>query len=192
MAPRNPEQILEAIDGAERIAIVGSPGAGKSTLARALAERTGLPLVHLDQLHWEAGWTEPEESVWQARVTAAAEGERWIIDGNYGSTFAPRLARADLVLWLDLPTALCLSRVIRRALAGWGRVRPDMAPGCPERLDPAFLLYVARFRRDGRRRLLLALERAAGPVIQIEHRTRLAALHASLGTKRGTRALYAA
>lgn len=188
MAARNPEQILAAIDAARRIAIIGSPGSGKSTLSRALAARTGLPLVHLDQLHWEAGWTEPEESVWRARVARAAEGESWIIDGNYGGTMAPRLARADLVLWLDFPTALCLWRLGKRIAGGYGRVRPDMAEGCPEKLDWGFVWYVARFRRDGRVRLLAALPSATGRVIQIERPAMLDALQASRGTKRGTRA----
>lgn len=188
MAPRNPEQILAAIDAARRIAIIGSPGSGKSTLSRALAARTGLPLVHLDQLHWEAGWTEPEESVWRARVARAAEGESWIIDGNYGGTMAPRLARADLVLWLDFPTALCLWRLGKRIAGNYGRVRPDMTEGCPEKLDWGFVWYVARFRRDGRSRLLAALPSATGRVIQIERPAVLDALQASRGTKRGTRA----
>lgn len=109
-------------------------------------------------------------------MAAAAAGERWIIDGNYGSTLAPRLARADLVLWLDLPTLLCLWRVARRALGGLGRVRADMAPGCPERLDPEFLVYVARFRADGRPRVVAALERTAAPVIQVTSARTLAAL----------------
>lgn len=176
MAMAKPDDILDAVHKAARIAIVGSPGAGKSTLARALAARTGLPLVHLDQLHWQPGWTEPEEDEWQARVAAAAAGERWIIDGNYGSTFAPRLARADLVLWLDMPTSLCLWRVTARAVRGWGQVRPDMAAGCPEQLDPAFLLYVARFRADGRPRLMAALEGISAPVMRIRSARTLSAL----------------
>lgn len=168
MAPRNPDEIQAAIDAARRIAIIGSPGAGKSTLARAIGARTGLPVIHLDQLHWEPGWTEPEERVWQARVAQAAEGERWIIDGNYGGTMETRFARADLVLWLDFPTALCLWRIGKRIARGYGRVRADMAPGCPEKLDWSFLSYVARFRRDGRPRLLAALPEATGTVIRIE------------------------
>ena len=41
--------------GAQRILILGSPGAGKSTLARQLARSMALSLVHLDALYWAQG-----------------------------------------------------------------------------------------------------------------------------------------
>lgn len=65
----------------QRVLIVGSPGAGKSTLAKKLAARTGLPLIHLDDLYWNPGWVKVEPVVWQQRleiirklVTVARQG----------------------------------------------------------------------------------------------------------------------
>src|SRR5690242_2688376 len=125
-----------------RILIIGSSGAGKSTLGRLLAGRLGLPLLSLDALHWRPGWTEPPEAEWRAIVAAAVAGEAWIVEGNYAGTLGLRLPRADTVIWLDYPRHVCLYRVLKRILLWRGRVRPDMAPGCPEKLDGAFLRYV--------------------------------------------------
>lgn len=131
----------------QRILIVGSPGSGKSTLARTLAARTGLPLVHLDQIYWCPGWVERDKGEWLAILTAALAQPRWIIEGNYGSSLPQRLAAADRVVLLDLPTWLCVWRVVKREWQYRGRVRPDMAPGCPERFDWEFFWYTLTFRR---------------------------------------------
>jgi len=65
-----------------RIALVGPGGAGKSTLARRLGARLGLPVVHLDAEHWHPGWVETPAEEWAEKVRALASGERWIIDGT--------------------------------------------------------------------------------------------------------------
>ena len=73
------------------------------------------------------------------------------MDGNYSSTLAARLSRADTVVFLDMPTALCLWRVLCRTLRHLmdiGRTRDDMAKGCLERSDWPFLKYVYSYRRD--------------------------------------------
>ena len=150
----------------QRVMIVGSPGAGKSTFSRALAARTGLPLVHLDKEHWQPGWVEPPPELWRARQAELVAGERWIIDGNYGATVAIRLARADTVMLLDYPTPLCLWWTLRRIVAGHlGAVRADLAPGCPERLDLEFLRYIALFRRRKTPRLKARLNDFPGTVV---------------------------
>lgn len=46
----------------QRALVIGSPGAGKSTLAHALAERSRLPLFHMDKLHWLPGWIERDRA----------------------------------------------------------------------------------------------------------------------------------
>ena len=138
----------------ERVLVVGSPGAGKSTFARRLAERTGLPLVHLDQHYWQPGWTEPGKEEWRGKVRQLAEQPRWIMDGDYGSTLDMRLSRADTVFFLDFPRWLCLSRVLKRIATSYGRVRPDLAAGCPEQFDFSFLKFVCNYPRDRRPALI--------------------------------------
>jgi len=131
----------------QRVLILGCPGSGKSTLARELAERTGLPLVHLDQLYWRPGWVEASKEEWRTRLAEVLVQPAWILDGNYGATISMRLEAADTAILLDLPTWLCLFRVFRRSVLGWGRIRSDMAEGCPERFDLQFIRYVLNFRR---------------------------------------------
>ena len=80
-----------------RVLVIGPGGAGKSTFAARLAQRTGLPLIHLDQHYWRAGWVEPSNDEWLAKVDELVASERWIMDGNFGGTMERRLAalRAD-------------------------------------------------------------------------------------------------
>jgi adenylate kinase family enzyme len=140
-----------------RVLIIGIPGAGKTTFSRALARKTGLPLVHLDKEYWQPGWTKTPRAQWRARVEALVSGDRWIIDGNYAGSLALRLPRADTVLWFDYPRLRCLRRVLWRKLASYGRVRNDMGEGCPERLDLDFLHYVWRFNVKVRPSIMAAL-----------------------------------
>ena len=150
----------------ERILVIGSPGAGKSTLSHTLAECTGLPLYHLDRMFWLAGWIERDRDEGRAELTGILAHDRWIIDGNYGSTMPLRVARADTVVWLDYPTSLCLGRALRRWWIYRGRSRPDMTEGCPERLDGEFLLYILNFRRAWRQRNASALAGFGGTVMR--------------------------
>jgi adenylate kinase family enzyme len=150
-----------------RVLVIGSPGAGKSTFAAALARRTGLELIHLDRHYWRAGWTEPDPAEWAEEVARLTAREAWVMDGNYGGTLALRLARADTVIWLDFPVWLCLWRIIRRAVRYRGRVRPDMAQGCPERLEWEFVSYTARFPWSGRRRIVEKLPLFNGTLVHL-------------------------
>ncbi|ANY20818.1 topology modulation protein [Tsuneonella dongtanensis] len=149
-----------------RVLVIGSPGAGKSTFARALAARTGLPLVHLDAEFHLPGWVDRDPDEWRAKLDGILARDSWIIDGNYGGSMDRRLARADTAILLDYPTPLCLWRVIKRVTTLNGQVRPDAAPGCPERIDWAFLWYVAAFRNAKSPALERCLERFPGTVIR--------------------------
>lgn len=125
-----------------KVLIVGCGGAGKSTLARQLGSISGTPVIHLDAEYWQAGWNEPTKEEWREQLGALAAAPAWIMDGNYGGTIKQRVADADLVVVLDRPRLVCLANVLRRRWQHRGTTRPDMAEGCPERLDPAFLKWI--------------------------------------------------
>jgi adenylate kinase family enzyme len=150
-----------------RVLIIGPCGSGKSTLARELAPRMSLPLVHMDHLGWQAGWVETEKAELHARLADAVAQEEWLIEGNYGSTLAPRLARADTVIYLDFPIRLCLARLIRRVATHRGQSRPDMPEGCPERFDLAFFWYVMTWKSGPRVRTEAHIAPYADKVIRL-------------------------
>jgi adenylate kinase family enzyme len=150
----------------QRVLVLGCSGAGKTTFALALAERIGLPVIHLDQHYWRPGWVEPSKAEWRAQALELLARPSWIMDGNYSGTIAERLAVADLAIVFDFPTWLCFWRVLKRIASGYGRTRSDLGPDCPEHIDFTFLLYVLRFRRRNRPRLMAALATFAGPVIR--------------------------
>jgi adenylate kinase family enzyme len=152
----------------QRVLIIGSPGAGKSTIAHALAALTGLPLHNLDRMHWLPGWVERDRAEGLIELRGVLAQDRWIIDGNYGSSLPERLTRADTVIWLDYPTHLCLARVFKRWWQYRGQTRPDMTKGCPENLNLEFLHYVLVFRMSWQARNAGALAEFGGKVIRFQ------------------------
>lgn len=166
----------------KRVLIIGSPGAGKSTLATEIARLTGLPLIHLDQHHWRSGWVEPTKAEWRAQVEELAARESWVMDGNYGGSLPLRLKRADTVIYLDFPAWLCVTRILRRIAASHGRTRADMAEGCPEHFNMEFLIYTAMFPWSGRKRVAAALRRYDGPLIRLKSPREVRRFLAGLGS----------
>ncbi len=156
----------------QRVAILGSGGAGKSALATALAERTGLPVVHLDVMFWKPGWTPPPAEEFRAALDEAIAGERWILDGNFLRDDAedPRFARVDTIIFLDLPRSICLWRVLMRWMRDRHARRPDLPEGCREGIDLPFLRWVWCYPKKNRPDVLARLA-ALDPRVEV-HRLR--------------------
>ena len=150
-----------------RVLVIGSPGAGQSTLSHALARRAGLPLHHLDRMFWLPGWVERDRDEGRAELANVLAQDCWIIDGNYGSTLPLRIACADTVVWLDYPTALCLGRALRRWWMYRGHSRPDMTEGCPERFDLEFLVYLMRWNSGPRIRTEARLKGHENKIVRL-------------------------
>ncbi|MEA4921435.1 MAG: AAA family ATPase [Clostridiaceae bacterium] len=135
----------------KRIIIIGCCGSGKSTLSKKLSSLLSLPAVHLDKLFWQEGWVSVGNEEFDKRLDEALKKECWIIDGNFSRTLPKRLERCDTVIYLDYPALRCVFRVLKRVISSHGRVRGDMADGCPEKLDIPFLLYTLRFNSKNRK-----------------------------------------
>jgi adenylate kinase family enzyme len=138
--------------------VIGSGGSGKSVLSLRLAERTGLPVIHLDREYWGPGWQPMPEDRWEARIRELASRDRWIMDGNFGGTIPIRLAAADTVVFLDLPRLVCLWNVIRRWAKYRSDARPDMTPGNAEKLDLKFLRWIWGYPTTRRPGIVAQLE----------------------------------
>ena len=156
----------------KRIAIIGSGGAGKSTLAIQLGEILGIEVTHLDALHWKPGWTPTPEEEWRALQEQLIQRESWIIDGNYGATLDIRLTAADTIIFLDYPTLVCLYRAFKRRLLYRGRTRPDMGTGCHERIEWSYIKRILDYRREKRPSVMARIEQHSGKRVVILHSPR--------------------
>jgi adenylate kinase family enzyme len=146
----------------KRILVIGSGGAGKSTFARQLGEILHLPVIHLDQAYWKAGWEKPSKAEWESTVASLIAQHEWIMDGNFGGTLPQRLQRADAIILLDISRWICLWRVAKRVIRYRGRHRPDMPPGCQERFDLQFIKWIWNYPSRSRP-AKMALIAATGP-----------------------------
>ncbi|KMK65438.1 ATPase AAA [Puniceibacterium sp. IMCC21224] len=146
----------------KRVMIVGQPGSGKSTLARRIGRKTDLPVIHMDHIHWQSGWAERPKPQKIILAQEAEAGDLWVFEGGLSATYDTRLARADTLVMLDLPLWLRAWRVFYRTLRYYGRTRPDLPDGCPERFDYVFWKWIWDTRHSGRQQNLALIDRA-GP-----------------------------
>lgn len=146
----------------ERIVVIGCPGGGKSTFARALHERCGIPLYHLDLMYWNADKTTVPKSVFIDRLSDVLRHDRWIVDGNYSSTMEMRLAACDTVFFLDYPEEVCLDGVRARR----GKPRPDM-PWVEMGEDDEFILFIKSYNSKEQPRVLELLKRCKDKEVNV-------------------------
>lgn len=96
--------------------VVGNSGSGKSTAARRLAERLDTQWVELDAIFHQPGWQPLEVDTFRARVAQVVAGDAWVVDGNYSAVADLVQARADTIVWLDLPRPDVMRQLLRRTL----------------------------------------------------------------------------
>ena len=124
----------------QKILVIGCSGAGKSTFARRLRDRTGLPLYYLDRLWHKPDRTHITREEFDRTLAEWLARPAWIMDGDYSRTLPQRLEACDTVFFLDFPLEVCLAGVENRR----GAQRPDM-PWVEEELDAEFLQYILDF-----------------------------------------------
>ncbi|GAB3979380.1 DNA topology modulation protein [Spirosoma terrae] len=141
----------------KRIVILGSGGAGKSTLSRQLGHLLNLPVIHLDAILWQPSWVLVDKPTQQSLQQQLISQSEWIIDVNYGSTLPIRLAASDTVIFLDYSRWVCVWRAVKRIVSYYGRVRPDMAAGCPEHWDWLFIRWILLYAETHRPKVLAVI-----------------------------------
>jgi adenylate kinase family enzyme len=110
----------------QRIAIIGSPGAGKSTLARQLGRVLAVKAVHLDTVFWKPNWDDVPKAVWTQTLGELLNREQWILDGNHSEAVDCYLAAADTIVFIDLHRTICVFRMVRRFIQYRKCGRPDL------------------------------------------------------------------
>ena len=138
----------------KKVIVIGCPGSGKSTVSRALHDKTGIPLYHLDMMYWNADKTTVENSVFLERLSAVLEKDKWIIDGNYGSTMELRMAACDTVIFLDYPLDVCLDGIKERR----GKPRSDM-PWIETEEDAEFIEFIESYNEQQKPRVFELLKK---------------------------------
>lgn len=137
-----------------KVIVIGCPGAGKSTFSRTLHELTGLPLYHLDLLYWNSDKTTVRKEVFIERLQDVIALDKWIIDGNYGSTMEMRIKECDTVFFLDFPIEVCLEGIKQRQ----GKPRPDM-PWIETEDDNEFIEFIKNYNSQSRPKVLELLKK---------------------------------
>lgn len=156
----------------ERVIVIGCPGAGKSVFARRLRDATGLPLHYLDLLWHRPDGTSVSREEFDRGLEQILRTDRWIIDGNYLRTLAPRLEACDTVFFLDYPLEVCLEG----AQARIGTRREDM-PWVETQFDPEFRQWILDFPAAQRPKVYQLLRQYAGEKTLVIFKNRQEADH---------------
>ncbi len=161
------EEGARLLPGLARISVIGCSGGGKSTLSQVLARRLNATYLCMDrQFFWLPGWVLRPREEQRALIAEAVKGERWIMDGTNPSGFDIRLPRSQMVIWVRVPGRVCLWSVVWRWMKHRGRTRPEMTPGCPEKVDLDFLRYIWSFEAR-HAPLIIANIEAHGPQVPV-------------------------
>lgn len=142
-----------------RVLITGSGGAGKSTFAKALSDKTNIPIIHLDYYYHQKDTNYANNKpAWVEKVYSMLDQKSWIMEGNYSSSYEKRFARADTFIFLDVSTAQALWSILKRRYQYRNSKRPEMPEDWKETLNWEFVRYVFRFKKDSRQKLLNEIE----------------------------------
>jgi adenylate kinase family enzyme len=130
----------------DRILVVGVSAVGKSTFARRLAEKTKLPLTHMDMIMWQPSWNYVGDEITALKVREVIATPHWILEGFLEKSLIPEVLNAcDLILYLDYSRWVLFFRYVKRSWQHRRNARPEM-PGCPDQFSLKFLLRILQKR----------------------------------------------
>jgi adenylate kinase family enzyme len=127
----------------QKAIIIGCPGAGKSTFARILSDKTHLPLYYLDMLWHKPDRTVVDRNIFDKKLKEIVSKDKWIIDGNYTRTLEMRMQACETIFLLDFPVEECLAGAESRI----GRQRVDM-PWIETEFDEEFRQWIIDFPKN--------------------------------------------
>lgn len=144
----------------ERVMVIGSNGAGKSTFSYELSSKTELPLIHIDKIYWRNHWEVTSREEFERMVLSEAQKPYWIIEGNNIRSLNQRLQYADTVIWFEFPPIVCVINILKREFKYRNKVRPDMPDECISKLNIEFLKAVWKFNKKNHAKIELFLKNA--------------------------------
>ncbi len=144
----------------ERVMVIGSNGAGKSTFSYELSAKTELPCIHIDKIYWQNYWEVTPREEFERRVLAEAQKPYWIIEGNNVRSLNQRLQYADTVFWFEFSPILCMINILKREFKYRNKVRPDMPDECISKLNINFMKDVWKFNKKNHAKIELFLTNA--------------------------------
>ena len=136
----------------KKIIVIGCSGGGKSTFSKQLAEITGIPLYHLDNIYWQPDASNLERPEFIKRQKEIMKTDCWIIDGNYGGTIKYRLKKCELVYFFDIAPEICIEGVLNR-----DKDRTDIA--CELEPDDELLNFIKNYRVKSKPKLIRLLKK---------------------------------
>ena len=144
------EKEVLKVKNISKIAIIGGPGTGKTTLADNLGKVLELQVYHIDGIHHLANW-KPRDKDERDRIIMEKVGEsKWIIDGTYQSTLENRVKAADLVIFLNYSRMARMKGIFSRYFKRRGKEKPEI-PGCKEKMDWEFIQLTMKWNKTKRK-----------------------------------------
>lgn len=140
-----------------KIAIVGAPGTGKTTLSNMLSKIYGIEATHIDGIHHMKDWQIRDKEERDRMILEVVKKDKWIIDGTYKSTLKQRFEAADLIIWLDYSSFAQIKGVMSRYLRNRNKEKAEI-PGCREKMDKEFFTYVLKYNKEKRKFIVNNLE----------------------------------
>jgi len=143
----------------KRILIIGGSGSGKTTLARKIGAAVNNPVHHLDSLIFFDNWkTHPKARI-LIGIDKIIGADNWVFEGSFAPAFDRQLARATMVVFLDIPTHIRVWRAVARSLRNYGKSLPEHSEDC--KMAPSWwhIRLVVNYRKRGRRKAMALMQK---------------------------------